>query len=90
MRNKVFKCPKCSTELKIRPDVGAAICPDCGWTYCGGFFGFESELERMLLKYRIKNKLIDAAEPGTTINGNVSRTSMFVQINDAIKIVEEG
>ena len=41
------------------------------------------------LKERIIEKIIEKAEPGTTVNGNRTRTTMFIGVVDVLEILDE-
>lgn len=41
------------------------------------------------IKERIIEKIVEKAEPGTTVNGNYTRTTMFIGVIDVLKILDE-
>lgn len=93
-----IKC-ECGLELKLTFDEFYQVKKD--FNYRGGYYSSNKEFwngmhQRLIEKWntrkpmdRIENKLIDAAESGITIRkSGVTRTAMFVEIADAIKIIE--
>ena len=93
-----IKC-ECGLELKLTFDEFYQAKKD--FNYRGGYYSSNKEFwngmhQRLIDKWntrkpidRIKEKLVDAAESGTTIReSGVIRTAMFVEIADAIEIIE--
>lgn len=51
--------------------------------------GEADEIRYKEAKKRIIEKIVEKAEPGTTVNGNRTRTTMFIGVVDALEILDE-
>lgn len=94
---KLKPCPFCGGEVRITNVFGrvGVICLDCPAEMRGWLDATHEEITEAWNRREPMEKVVEQfknkARSGSVIESpNVLRTSMFVQINDAIEIVKKG